>query len=175
MQTEHVPPPFAQCLQALQFLQAWQVPCLSGVQDAARVPSPQASTAAASAAIKTRRRMRTSGLCLEGSRTMIAPVRPLQDRGGRPAANRGVLWWRGEVLGRSGRGSIAGMATKKLPALSRDDYADLLIGRQVRLRMGQAARMIRKGERSRVTVASVERHGRDIIFYIAGPELRRTR
>jgi len=67
------------------------------------------------------------------------------------------------------------MKRKKLPALSKDDHADLLIGRHVRLRMHQAAMLIRKRQRSRVTIASVRRQGRDVIFYIAGPEMSRTR
>jgi len=43
-QTEHLPPFFAQCLQYLQFLQAWQVPRFEGVQVAAwSTPCPVAA------------------------------------------------------------------------------------------------------------------------------------
>lgn len=75
-----------------------------------------------------------------------------------------------------GPGAIASsMKTKKLPPLSKDDYADLVIGRYVGLRMRQAARLIRKGQRSRVTIASVRREGCGVIFYIAGPDMLRAR
>lgn len=60
---------------------------------------------------------------------------------------------------------------KKLPKAKQDEV-DRTLGEQIRLAWAEGAKLIRKGKRTRIVVASVRREGKGVVYSLVRPGLK---